>query len=130
MIEEIADWADAQPDRELIFVIPPTILEMQQSIQRFGLDRLDQRFREWLRTLAPVIDLDFPNKLTRDPRNFSDAYHFNSKVARSIVGEVMRVKVSSGCQMLKTHFFATFDAFASLAEILVGGTWKENGMIC
>ena len=76
----------------------PTILEMQQSIQRFGLDRLDQRFRERLRTLAPVIDLDFPNKLTRDPRNFSDAYHFNSKVARSIVGEVMRVKGVSETQ--------------------------------
>lgn len=36
-----------------------------------------------------MVDLDFPNNLTQDVSRFNDAYHFDSKVARQIVGQVI-----------------------------------------
>ncbi|MDD9909898.1 MAG: hypothetical protein OXR62_09415 [Ahrensia sp.] len=91
MVEEMAQWADARPDRRLIFVIPPTVIEMQHTIDAYGLTRMNDLFRRELTALAPVIDLDFDSAITRDLGNFTDAYHFNSKVARRIVGEIMTV---------------------------------------
>lgn len=88
MIQEMATWAKSDPNRHLIFVIPPTIPEMQATIDAFGLGELSREFRIKLADLAPVLDLDFPNAMTADLENFSDAYHFNARVARSIVGEV------------------------------------------
>jgi len=88
MILEMAAWANSDPKRHLIFVIPPTIPEMQATIDTYGLSELSNEFRFRLADLAPVLDFDFPNPLTADLANFSDAYHFNAGVARSIVGEV------------------------------------------
>ena len=92
MMKEMADWADARNDRSLVFVIPPTIVEMQNTISVYGLASLDLSLRRKLANLAPVIDFDFPNAKTSDVNNFSDAYHFNSKLARQIVAEVLMVQ--------------------------------------
>lgn len=92
MMKEMADWADARDDRSLVFVIPPTIVEMQNTISVYGLASLDLSLRRKLADLAPVIDFDFPNAKTSNVNNFSDAYHFNSKLARQIVAEVLMVQ--------------------------------------
>lgn len=89
MLIEMSKWADARTDRGLVFVVPPTIVEMQQTISAYGLAELNKSFRQKLAKLAPVIDLDFPSSLTRNVQHFSDAYHFDSKVARQIVGQIM-----------------------------------------
>lgn len=91
MMKEIATWADAREDRMLIFFIPPTILEMQNTIAQYGLSQLDTELRRRLSKFATVIDFDFPNELTHNLANFSDAYHFNSTIARQIVGEILLV---------------------------------------
>ncbi|WP_299479412.1 hypothetical protein [uncultured Roseibium sp.] len=88
MIEEIASWS-AENDVELIFLIPPTISEMQRRINDFGLTAANHKFRERLATLAPVVDLDFDTPFARDLENFTDAYHFGSDPARRIVGELL-----------------------------------------
>ncbi|MEP1209944.1 MAG: hypothetical protein ABJM29_21670 [Rhizobiaceae bacterium] len=92
MMEEIAQWADARDDRNLVFVVPPTIVEMQNTISVYGLASLDLSLRQKLSALAPVIDFDFPNDKTRQFSNFTDAYHFDSKFARQIVGEILMVQ--------------------------------------
>ncbi len=91
MIREIASWADKRTDRNLIFVVPPTIPEMQNTISVYGLDELNLNFRRRLSELATVVDFDFENDTTRKLENFTDAYHFNSKLARRLVGEIMVV---------------------------------------
>ncbi|MEO0975844.1 MAG: hypothetical protein AAFY24_01240 [Pseudomonadota bacterium] len=88
MVEEIAAWS-AENDVELIFLIPPTISEMQRRISDFGLTAANHKFRERLSTLAPVVDLDFDTPFTRELANFTDAYHFGSDPARRIVGELL-----------------------------------------
>ncbi|MEO0962114.1 MAG: hypothetical protein AAFY01_06785 [Pseudomonadota bacterium] len=89
-VAAIADWA-SQNDIRLIFVIPPTITEMQQQIANYGQAEANLNFRLRLAHLAPVVDFDFDNHLTRDLSRFTDAYHFNSKVARLLVGETLQV---------------------------------------
>ncbi|MBO6507748.1 MAG: hypothetical protein JJ979_04575 [Roseibium sp.] len=88
MVEEIARWS-RENDVELIFIIPPTISEMQRRISDFGLASANHKFRERLSGLAPVVDFDFDTPFTRDLANFTDAYHFGSDPARRIVGELL-----------------------------------------
>jgi hypothetical protein len=87
---EIADWSRTS-GVELLFVIPPTIPEMQARLAEFGHAAENHQLRVRLAELAPVVDLDFENPLTRDIANFSDAYHFSAPVARGIVGEVAQL---------------------------------------
>ncbi|WP_420414964.1 hypothetical protein [Roseibium sp.] len=92
-IEEIADWTD-ENGVQLIFLIPPTISEMQRRIADFGLNGANHQFRDRLSTLALVVDLDFDTPFTRDLNNFTDAYHFGSTPARRIVGELLQIITS------------------------------------
>ncbi|HBF61733.1 MAG TPA: hypothetical protein DDW48_10050 [Methyloceanibacter sp.] len=89
-IAEIADWCDRE-GINLVFFVPPTIVEMQHRITDFGLADVNHTFRARLAQFAPVVDFDFDSPLTRDLDNFKDAYHFDSGVARAIVGEVARL---------------------------------------
>ncbi|WP_337659864.1 hypothetical protein [Anderseniella sp. Alg231-50] len=93
-VVEIADWSKANGVK-LVFVIPPTIVEMQARLAEFGRADLDRNLRLRLADLAPVIDLDFDNPFTRDLTNFKDAYHFNAPVARNIVAEIGQLLTTS-----------------------------------
>jgi len=90
MVEEIAAWSKDNGVK-LVFLIPPTISEMQRRISDFGLTAANHRFRDRLSRLAPVVDLDYDTPFTRDLENFTDAYHFGSGPARKIVGELQQL---------------------------------------
>lgn len=87
---EISAWC-AQNDVALIFFVPPTIVEMQGRISEFGFGDLNHQFLADLARLGTVVDFDFNTPLTRDIDRFTDAYHFNSKAARLIVGEIAQL---------------------------------------
>lgn len=87
-LKEISAWA-THNNKQLVFVIPPTIEAMQRTISTYGHQRLNHQLRTELAKLATVIDFDFSNELTRDHTNFSDAYHFNSEAAKQIVGQIV-----------------------------------------
>lgn len=84
---EISAWCQ-ENDVALVFVIPPTIVEMQEVLHNYGHGELNHNFRIRLARLGLVVDFDFRSDLTRSIENFKDAYHFNSKVAKLIVGEI------------------------------------------
>ena len=86
-IETIARWC-RDNDVELVFVIPPTITEMQAHIASNGHSAINHDFRARLAELGTVFDFDFDSPLTRDVETFTDAIHFNGLVARAIVGEI------------------------------------------
>lgn len=86
--EEMGAWAK-ENNKNLVFVIPPTITPMQDTIQKYGLGMLNHEMRKKLAELGTVVDLDYPNSITADTKRFTDAYHFDSKVARLIVGQVI-----------------------------------------
>lgn len=94
-LEEIAHWA-REHGKNITFVIPPTIVEMQATIHRHGLAELNIGLRIELAKLGTVIDFDYPNALTAEVGNFSDAYHFKAKVSKAIVGEIVSQLNSDG----------------------------------
>lgn len=87
---EISAWSK-QNEIQLIFVIPPTIVQMQRRIYEFGYGILNHELRERLTKLGVVMDFDFDSPLTRNVERFTDAYHFNYKAARLIVGEIVQL---------------------------------------
>lgn len=97
-LTEISQWAK-QNDKGLYFVIPPTVTKLQSTIKNNGLEHLNHQFRVELSKLGNVVDFDFPNQITNDASNFSDAYHFNSVVARKLAGEVASLVSSK----IKSH---------------------------
>lgn len=87
---EISKWSK-QNNVQLIFVIPPTISEMQNRVVEFGYGELNHDFRKRLSGLGDVVDFDFDSSFTRDLTRFTDAYHFNYKASRLIVGEILQL---------------------------------------
>lgn len=89
-IIEIALWCEMN-EVKLVFFIPPTISEMQQQITNYGYAEANHKLRVDLSQIAPVVDFDFNNSVTQDLKNFNDAYHFNYKLAKLIIGELIQV---------------------------------------
>lgn len=86
-LSEISIWC-RQNNIDLIFFIPPTIIEMQHRIAEFGFGAERHNLRKRLVSLGTVVDFDFDSELTRNLANFTDAYHFNYKISKQIVGEL------------------------------------------
>jgi len=99
---EIALWCDKNKIK-LIFFIPPTIAEMQQQITNYGYSEENHKLRVELSQIAPVVDFDFNNPVTQDLDNFNDAYHFNFKLAKSIIGELIQVLNSDTTASKQAH---------------------------
>ncbi len=101
-IIEIANWCNKN-NINLIFFIPPTIAEMQQQITNYGYSDANHTLRVELSQIAPVVDFDFNNPVTQDLDNFNDAYHFNFKLAKSIIGELIQVLDSDKTASKQAH---------------------------
>jgi len=99
---EIALWCEKN-EIKLIFFIPPTIAEMQQQITNYGYSEANHKLRVELSQIAPVVDFDFNNPVTQDLDNFNDAYHFNYKLAKSIIGELIQVLNSDTTASKQAH---------------------------
>ena len=85
--EEMAEWARAE-DRNLYFFVPPTVLEMQQSIVQGGQGAASHQLREELSRFGTVFDFDFGSELTAEVENFTDALHFNHHVSQQLIREM------------------------------------------
>ncbi len=77
-----------QNEIELIFLLPPTHVELQEKIMEHSLHKEYLSYKKELQALGNVIDFDFKNNLTKRKENFNDPYHFNSVVAQDIVNVI------------------------------------------
>lgn len=73
---------------ELVFVIFPTHVELQNRVKDFGLEDEYIRFKRDVGSLATTYDFDYPNELTANKDNFSDPYHCRHECVDEIVREV------------------------------------------
>jgi hypothetical protein len=73
---------------DLTFVIFPTHTDYQARFEAFGLQSQQARMREDLAAIAPVIDFDYPNDLTRDEANFRDPVHLAQHALTEITDEI------------------------------------------
>jgi hypothetical protein len=73
----------------LIFVIPPTHVDLQQQVQVYGLDEQYANYKRDLEKLGQVLDYDYKSELTTEKANFRDPYHFTAKVAKIMVQNIV-----------------------------------------
>ncbi len=85
---QIAEYCRSH-EIKLIFLIPPTHIELQKKIAAYGLTGEYQRYKEDLAKIAFVADFDYPNEITADKEYFLDPYHFNPKIARLIAKKLV-----------------------------------------
>lgn len=89
-LEEISIWC-RQNNVELILMAPPTIVELQNRTNDYQFGKLNHVLRMRLAKLGTFVDFDYVNQLTKQPQYFTDAYHFNSDIAKQVIGEILRL---------------------------------------
>jgi hypothetical protein len=86
-LERIARYAK-ENGVDLVFLIFPTHVELQNRVRDFGLEGEYARFKQDLSSLATTYDFDYPNELTANKNNFSDPYHCRHACVDEIIREV------------------------------------------
>jgi len=84
---------------ELVFLIFPTHVELQNRLQDFGLEGQYARFKQEISLLAPTYDYDYPNEVTANKDNFSDPYHCRHECVDEIIREVWSGHFKYGRQL-------------------------------
>jgi hypothetical protein len=79
-----------QDGTSLVFVIPPNHVDLQASVDAYGLRTEYQAMKTRLAGLAPVVDFDFPNPVTRNAADYDDPFHPRPEVSQRIVEELLR----------------------------------------
>jgi hypothetical protein len=73
---------------KLVFVLPPTQLDLQKKIHEFKLDEEDKRLRVDLESFGDVYDFNYPNAITTDKSNYNDPFHFKESISNIIIQEI------------------------------------------
>ena len=74
----------------LSFVIPPNHVDLQASVDQYGLRAEYELHKQRLATLAPVVDFDFANAMTGDAEQYDDPFHAKPEVYERVVKELVR----------------------------------------
>ena len=74
---------------KLIFWIPPSHMEFQETIPAYGLDKENRTFKKDLNKLGDVFDFDYNSPLTENQSNFEDPLHFTPQIGRELVNEIL-----------------------------------------
>lgn len=76
-------------DIEVLFVIPPTHVDLQRKITEFDLEEEYANYKLELGKTGPIIDYDFENQVTVNKDNFRDPYHFNRTIAGKMIEQII-----------------------------------------
>jgi hypothetical protein len=87
-LHAIASYCQSKSIR-LVFVIPPTHVELQRQVQVYGLNEQYTNYKHNLGKLGQVLDYDYKSELTTERANFRDPYHFTPAVAKTIVQNIV-----------------------------------------
>lgn len=74
---------------KLVFIIPPTHIDLQNKVKEYKLDNEEKLFKSFLSNLGKTYDFDYPNELTRNYNNFNDPYHFTGSISDSVINEII-----------------------------------------
>ncbi len=95
---------------QIVFIIIPHHVEMQQRVEDYGLTVQMIRFkRDLYRLGVPVIDYDYPNDITSRQENFNDPIHYNEEVGKLIVREVWGGSLKYG-KLLTPEYLDSLDS--------------------
>ena len=87
-LEKISEYCKDQ-GIELVFVIPPTHVDLQKRVADFGLEEDYRNYKLELSRLGwKVYDFDTSNEMTMDRSLFNDPYHAGDKVKDMVIKTV------------------------------------------
>lgn len=87
-LKEISNYCK-ENNIKLIFFIPPTHMEQQQSVINFDLAEEEIRFRSDIKKLGVLYDFDYPNEITNNKANFSDPLHPIDSIVEIVTQEIV-----------------------------------------
>lgn len=87
-LSEIADYCKNNGIK-LVFVIPPTHIDLQKRIFDFNLVQENHKFILDLSSLGTVYNFDIESSLTNNCNNFNDPFHTTSEIANIVVEELI-----------------------------------------
>jgi hypothetical protein len=90
-LAEISEYCSTHQTK-LIIWIPPTHIEFQNTLRKYNIEELNERFLMDMRSLADVYDYNFPNELTQNRENFRDPLHFTLEIAGQVRDELLAGK--------------------------------------
>ena len=79
----------------LIFIIPPTHVDLQDEIKRYNLNNENIKFLNEINSLGKVYNFDLENDITKNRENFSDPFHFlfiNQLIKNEVLQNITKIK--------------------------------------
>lgn len=80
----------------LVFIIPPTHVELQNKVSDYFLNKEYVRFKQDLASISKVIDFEYSNPWTQDATLFLDPYHGGDFIKVELVKEIWGRKLFIG----------------------------------
>lgn len=80
--KSIADYCKKNHIRLVLFS-PPTHVDLQRVVSRFGQEKDLQDWKKKISAIAPFVDFDVENAFTSDPKYFRDPYHLSREGLRT-----------------------------------------------
>lgn len=75
---------------KVVFLIPPTHVDLQARIPMYGLQLSHRDYLATLRSMGQVLDYDVDCAMTRNASNFLDPFHTAPEVNRLLVADIVR----------------------------------------
>jgi hypothetical protein len=86
-LERVARQCEATGTK-LVFLVPPTHVDVQETERMYGLVEARARFLKDIADLGTVFDFDYASELTMNRRNFLDPFHLQKERIESLITEV------------------------------------------
>ena len=96
LLERLAEVAEycKKTQIELVFYVPPTHVEFQETRATYGVEQDYRRSLQELAKLAPVVDWDYSQPVTLDEDNFDDPVHAKAAVIASFAEAVLSASIA------------------------------------
>ena len=87
----------------LYFVIPPTVVDMQNLIDNNNLKSQKETFVSDLSKITTTYDLDFSNPLTNSRDMFFDPVHLNKEKLSELFSDIVNKKTLKDTSVLRVY---------------------------
>lgn len=84
---KIKDYCDKN-DINLIFIIPPTHVDLQNEVSTYSLENEYVKYKNDLKSITKTIDFDYPNKWTKNYDLFLDPYHADKQIKNIFIRDI------------------------------------------
>ena len=94
-LREVVEYCNAH-DIEIIFVYPPIHISIYELYEELDILKEAEKYKSYLRSVAPCLDMEFPNSFTETDDNFYDGCHLPNTIKPYLV-ELVFTDLQADC---------------------------------